>query len=484
MLPIERGANGEPLAIETDRTYWEEHAIQSLCHQLPDLPLTRTSEEIPRLGSRLLRTCRQVSDEVAPYVYGQQKFFFYRPRQALEWLDGIIQHELRLRHVAILGYSVPYETSEDNGDVHTQICASILRRLSNMTSLSCLTKVYKGRWHPSNWSDTIWDNEVVLAALRDLVHVGVMSIGGAPGHVSPIYSTPESSLEPTINKPCLETLILEGHPIAGVEWYPEDYFDGLTALKHLTICHGFRMQSGNSKVSNDFFSHIAPLRSFTWHGSYLTGPHQRAFTKRHGGTLHFLELSIRRKYPEGTATPRSQESACWESLVKMFEALPVLKALHLSHWHDCARLLENMPRSLTFLSLDGGDASCMTVPSTAQDEALGYALRKLPVRCPRLAHVRLFMRQKIADEDEMGRCGMLSMRTHAALEHLSSRIEDTFFPSCMARGCSTSVPMDPELTDKIVRGWNHSYHRPISKIDLNRPWGRSYADLESVINSK
>lgn len=49
MLPIERGANGEPLAIETDRTYWEEHAIQSLCHQLPDLPLTRTSEEIPRL---------------------------------------------------------------------------------------------------------------------------------------------------------------------------------------------------------------------------------------------------------------------------------------------------------------------------------------------------------------------------------------------------------------------------------------------------
>ncbi len=483
MLPIERGANGEPLAIETDRTYWEEHTIQSLCHQFPDLPLARASEEISRLGSRLLRTCRQVSDEVAPYVYGQQQFFFYRPRQALEWLDGIGQHEIRLRHVAILGYSVPYE---DNGDVHTQIWASILRRLSNMTSLSCLTKVYKGRWHPSNWSDTIWNNEVVFAALRDLVHVGVMSIGGAwtPRHVSPVYSTSESSLEPTIKKPCLETLILEGHIIAGVEWYPEDYFDGLTALKHLTICHGFRMQSGNSKVSNDFFSHIAPLRSFTWHGNYLTGPHQKAFTTRHGGTLRFLDLSINWKYPEGTADPRSQESACLESLVNMFGALPVLKALHLSHWHDCARLLENMPRSLTVLSLDGGELSHESVPSAAQDEALGYALRKLPARCPRLAHVRLFMDQRVADQDDMGRCGKLSIRTHAALEYLSSRIEDTFFPACMAWGCSTSVPMDPGLTAKIRRSWNYSYHRHISKIDLNRPWARSRADLESVINSK
>lgn len=38
----------------------------------------------------------------------------------------------------------------------------------------------------------------------------------------------------------------------------------------------------------------------------------------------------------------------------MSGALPVLKALKLSHWYDCARLIEKMPRSLTVLSPDGG----------------------------------------------------------------------------------------------------------------------------------
>lgn len=39
-----------------------------------------------------------------------------------------------------------------------------------------------------------------------------------------------------------------------------------------------RTQSGNSKVLVDFFSHVAPLRSFTWSGVDLGNSHWKAFT--------------------------------------------------------------------------------------------------------------------------------------------------------------------------------------------------------------
>lgn len=87
-------------------------------------------------------------------------------------------------------------------------------------------------------------------------------------------SVPECSLELAFDKPSLETLVLSGNPIAGVKWYTEDYFDRLTALQHLTILHGLRTQSGNSKVSNGFFSFIAPLRNFTWHGLWFAISHR------------------------------------------------------------------------------------------------------------------------------------------------------------------------------------------------------------------
>lgn len=110
------------------------------------------------------------------------------------------------------------------------------------------------------------------------------------------FNVPELSLDPAFDQHLLETLVLEGHPIAGVEWYPEDYFDRLMALERLTISNGSRMPSGNTKVSKDFFSHIAPLRGVTWHGIYLTNSHQKAFTMPHGGTFQFLDLSIRMKH--------------------------------------------------------------------------------------------------------------------------------------------------------------------------------------------
>lgn len=99
---------------------------------------------------------------------------------------------------------------------------------------------------------------MVLEALRDLVHVRIMSVGDAPPIKRRDYLT-DSSLEPTLSKPFLEALILTGHPIARRAWYPKDYFDRLLALKHLTIRSGLKMQSGNSKVSSDSFSHIALL---------------------------------------------------------------------------------------------------------------------------------------------------------------------------------------------------------------------------------
>lgn len=84
------------------------------------------------------------------------------------------------------------------------------------------------------------------------------------------------------------------------------------------------MQSGNRKVSSDSSSHIAPLRSFTWHGYHLTSSHRKAFTTRHGGTLRFLKLIISTKYLDDGAAQQSEESACQESLTKMFGRLPEL----------------------------------------------------------------------------------------------------------------------------------------------------------------
>ena len=83
IIPVGRGANGEPLLINTDTVCKEDHPTNQLTEAC-DMRWPTVSEEILRLGSRLLRTCRQVKEEAAPYVYGQQQSLFYRPQQALE----------------------------------------------------------------------------------------------------------------------------------------------------------------------------------------------------------------------------------------------------------------------------------------------------------------------------------------------------------------------------------------------------------------
>ena len=488
IIPIERGANGEPLPVETDVTYWEDHPIPQELHYPYNSPRPTVSEGIFRLGLRLLRTCRQVNEEIAPYIYGQQRYAFYRPRQALAWLDRIGQHQSHLRHVAILGSFVPDEAFDDERQVQAHIWASVIRKLPNITSLSCLLHLECRKWPPPDWSTSVWSNETVLKAIRDLTHIRLMFIEKATRADGHGWDTWESSpLEPAFDQPFLETLVLEGHPIAGVKWYPEDYFDRLVALKNLSFCNTSRMQSGNFKVSNDFFSHIAPLRSFTWSGMYLTSSHRKAFTTRHGGTLQFLELNVGMNYLEDRVAHRSEESACLNSLTKMFEALHVLKALSLTYWHDCARLIESMPRSLTVLSLSGSATTWS--PNEVSDKPLGHALRNLPDRCPHLAHVRLQMMQTVVDEEHLGGCGTLSIDTHAALEYMSSKIKDTLVMGCVARGCNRRAPMDPELTNKIIQCWDSPQVSPsylssrIFNIDLNNPWKRYYAGLESVIGS-
>lgn len=113
IIPIERGANDEPLPVETDVAYWEDNPVLYGVGSLYNSPPPTVSEGIFRLGLRLQRTCRQVNEEIAPYIYGQQRYAFYRPRQALEWLDRIGQHQSHLRHVAILGSFVPDEAFDD-----------------------------------------------------------------------------------------------------------------------------------------------------------------------------------------------------------------------------------------------------------------------------------------------------------------------------------------------------------------------------------
>lgn len=491
IIPLERGTHGEPFTLNTDTIY-----CSGGCpfpspfdkHLDLDMPFPAALAEALRTGAKLLRTCSQVNKEAASYVYGQQLYLFSRPQQALEWLDCIGQYQGHLRNVAITGYFVPHEALRVERQTQAHMWASVLRKLPNITTLSCLTCLHVMRGKANDWSSTVWNDEAVLEAIRGLAHVRVLLIEGAQRADGAGRGVLESSLELTLDKPFLETLVINGHPITGAKWYPEDYFDRLIALKHLTIASGLRMQSGNSKVSSKFFSHVAPLRSFTWYGRYLTSSYRKVFTTHHGGTLQFLKLVISLRYCVDEAAQRSEESACVESLTNIFRALPVLKILSLTYNYDCARLIENMPRSLTVLSLNGGAYTRgypnIVYPSLVQDKSLCHALRKLPDRCPKLAHVRLEMYQRVEDEDHMGRCGMLSIRNHAALEYVSSKIKDTFVASCVARGCSETVPMDPDSTNKILWSWHRFFSQPVSKIDLNDPWQNYRAALESVTNKR
>ena len=209
--------------------------------------------------------------------------------------------------------------------------ASVLRKLPNITTLSCLTCLHVMRGKSNDWSSIVWSDKAVLEAIRGLAHIRVMLIEGAQRANGAGCSVFESSLELTVDKPFLETLVVSGHPITGVKWYPEDYFDRLRALKNLAICNGSRMQSGNSKVSSEVFSHVASLRSFTWHGHYLTTSYRKSFTTRHGSTLQFLRMYVHPKYYDDKAAQRSEESACVDSLANMFGALPVLKLPSLTY---------------------------------------------------------------------------------------------------------------------------------------------------------
>lgn len=481
IIPIVRGTDGEPVTLNTDSTYCKNGSLLSLFDECLDTPLPTALTEVLRMGARLLRTCSQVNKEAAPYVYGQQQYLFYRPQEALEWLNRIGQYQTHLRHIAITGCFVPHEAIEVERQVQAHTWASVLRRLSNITTLSCFTCLHVMRGKANDWSRIVWNDEAVLEAIRGLTHVRVMLIEGALRVDGTGCSVFESSLELTVNKPFLETLIIYGHPITGVKWYPEDYFDRLIALKHLTIRSASRMQSGSSKVSSEFFSHVAPLRSFTWHGYCLASSYRKAFTTRHGSVLQLVELSLRPKYGEDQAAQRSEESASVNSLIKLFGALPVLRFLSLIYPYDCSRMIENVPRSLTVLSLNGS-AYARHYPTLQQDKSLGHALMKLPNRCPQLAHVRLELVQRVEDQDHMGRCGTLSIHNHAAVEYLSSNIKDTLATICVARGCNNPRPMDPSLTNEILQSWRRLYFQPISKIDLNHPWKRYYATLKSVTN--
>ncbi len=485
-LLIEREPNGELFSVITDKAYWEDYSNDDGMNPLRHNVHSRTlSEEVIRLGIRLMTTCRQMNEEVTPYVYGQLQFLFYRPQQALEWLDKTGHYKIHLFNVAIAGIFRPDEALNNGRQIQADIWASFLQNVRNLTSLNCLVYLHTIHWRPFDWSHTLWNNEAVLEAIQNLAHLRALHLDAVPRADGCGFSVWESSLEPAFDKPLLETLVVKGNPVAGIKWYHEDYFDRLVALKHLTILNGCRMQSGNSKVAKDFFSHVALLRSFTWHGHYFMDSHQKASSERHGGTLQFLDLSTHLHDWSGDMTARqSEELGCQESLTNIFGALPVLKALKLSYWRYCAKLIENMPRSLTVLDLNGGGATGDDFPNTAQDRSLGHALRKLPDRCPQLAHVRLAMCQRVADEQDMGRCRTLSIHNHAAVKHVSSRIHDTFVPFCVAHGCGTAAPLDPELTTKLQQSLWYLQSGPIAEIDLARPWNRYYASIEAVPGSK
>ena len=408
IFPFQRATRGEPLQIETDTKLWEDYPVPdpfSVNSNLYPQPPPKVSDQLLRSAARLLRTCHQLNIELAPYVYGQQQFMFYRPWQAMTWLDSIGDYQTHLRHIAISGCFLPNQASDDE-QVQARMWASVIRKFPNATSLSCFRNLHNWRWQAPNWSNTVWGNEVVLEAIRDLAHVRIMVIEGVLMNQNGFFG---SSLELTLEKPLLETLVLTGCPIAGGKWYPEYYFDRLTALKHLTIRHGHGIQSGKTKVSNEFFSHIAPLRSCTWHGYCFPPLHRKAFTARHSGTIQFLDLNVFIKHSIDRFVQESEEAAWLDSLVQLFEALPVLKVLDLCYcYQGIDVLLQHMPPTLQVLSLRGGVRSGRF---SCRDKSLGSALKTLPDQCPQLAHVLLSIDQAADDEDQAGRCMRLSNQT-------------------------------------------------------------------------
>ena len=215
IVPIERGVDGEPFTLYTDTTYCRCRRHPSLSGDYPHKRFPVALAEALRTGVRLLRTCSQVNKEAASYVYGQQQYVFYRPQEALEWLDRIGQYQGHLRHVAITGESVPHEAHNLERKAQAHMWAFVLRKLPNVTTLGCLACLHVPRGEAYDWSSTVWNDEAVLKATRGLAHVHAILIEGVQRVDGAGFGVLESSLELTVDKPFLETLIVNGHPIPG-----------------------------------------------------------------------------------------------------------------------------------------------------------------------------------------------------------------------------------------------------------------------------
>ena len=88
--------------------------------------------------------------------------------------------------------------------------------------------------------------------------------------------------------------------------------------------------------------------------------------------------------------------------------------------------------------------------------------------------------ERVADEDHMGRCGMLSVYESCCSGTFVTENRGHFSPGCVAYGCSKAAPMDSELKDDILQRWNGIYGWPVSKINLSHPWERYHKGLDSV----
>ena len=479
IIPVQqRDQRGNLLVIHTDQAfefdlrseitplrYRDEGSFQWGVDPYPP-PKTVLSSE----GVNILKSCRQISQEAAPFVYGQQQFVFFRPAQALRWLNRIGRYNwASIQHVTLRGVYVQYHKTfrgararinrVEYQKAQIKMWLHALRGMPDLKSLECGTKLNIEDYDPI-LAKPIWGDPDVVNFLRTLRKISSLRIGAArPGCIS--------SLQLTDNKPHLENLVLEGNLELGDFWYIQDYFDRLPRLKHLWLEPCIDVQRGIYRLPLDFFTHVAPLESFAWHGRPLNIFHSEAFVARHGSKLRCLDLHLNPRSKTSGASSRflalethflpSDKAGVYAALSHLLSGLSVLKSLRLKCLEIGAEVIQLLPPTIRVLDGWFAEFSIQRWDNNLMD---------LLQICPLLLHLRLYVQCSPRSCEQ-------SNTWHDAVHTMKLRGVKVVSPTCEASGC-TSVGYSNQRNDFNIKildehfadfDWRHDHG-----ISSDTPW--------------
>ncbi|MCJ1254453.1 hypothetical protein MMC24_002268 [Lignoscripta atroalba] len=460
-FPVVRNEFGEPLVIYTDKDYRRRYNK----HRHPCRDPLVIQHDTFAIG--LMRSCRQVNHEAAPFLYVEQRFMFSDAEAGRDWLlcRGKTNCSY-IRHLLLFDFYVSLDAEDEVNGVRTNpeadTCAALIKEVPNLLSLEVA----------SGFSDTrgcnqpqyeFWGRKegnpacIYPVFLEAVVNLQLL-------HSLHLYED-KVFLDLTKKKPMLEILVLDGVPQVGEDWSMNGYLDNLPQLKHLSLRSMIGVQCGNSRLPKDFFTHIAPLESFEWHGEYLLPNHRSTFLSRHGATLQVLSLSFVRTRcnhpPNGECSLQTNpqfldtrhDHLCMV-VVHLLRNLPVLENLRLDFETDAEMsYLASLPASLK--SLEFGWKG-------RYDPLLEEHLMALPVICPNLKHLRLANINHLyhAQHPDEGQtpCHMPE-NWHRVLNFLSRQGIDVQYLGCIANRCN-------EVTRR--RFWYRRQIKRLHKVGLRR----------------